>query len=139
MKRFRQFCEVVRSPKRARKLLDYMTKKDRFDGGHEWTHKKSIKTPLRGTPEHEQENDEEFNEKLYHNDFRYHRTAKVPMHNIRYTQKTVDPDKVKDKLKKPTEVALVHHKGFYHVVDGHHSITAHRLKGATHIKAKIYK
>lgn len=65
--------------------------------------------------------------------------TKVPIKHIIPTQDATHftasgyDEKIKDK----TPVKIIHHKGNHYLIDGHHRLLDHKLRGETHINAKI--
>ena len=139
---FRRFLiEVQRTPERASKLADYITKRqettpdysDTKDPNYDKKYSKQMKNPIERHPHEDYEADIE---ETGHRIDPEKKTEMVPINKIVSPQKHVSVERVKEKInnkpknQKPGTSIL--HNGVHILTDGNHSLAAAKLRGDTH-------
>ena len=106
--------ERVRTPEEASKLVDYMDKRNIKHKVHADIHGKVFS-------------------------WQKHERKRIPIKDLHTTQGWLKGPRVKRQLntdRKP--ITVVNHQGTHYIKDGHHRVMAARLRGETHIDAKVY-
>lgn len=144
MKTFRHFVEESlpeRSPRRALKLLNYLSTKNRYSrdvkpGEHDEIGSLYDKGRVLVTRPSGEYHDIGSSSKIQH----------VPLHQISHIQSNLSPERVRKKIVYPHSTHgldnrlpwIVKHQGKYHLIDGHHRLFAARLLRKPTLKAEVW-
>ena len=141
--------EVKRTPDRAIKLVNYITKRqghkdyyhhdsqyDSFDRDN--IERAVTKYQIKNNHTKDQMRLGSIDDRLS-KEFKSAEVKKLPLNKISTTQNTVETPGVVKKLKEPDNdpIKVIKHKGLHYVVNGHHRYAAARLSGDTHINAHV--
>ena len=139
MKTFKSFIiEVIRTPKRAAKLVDNLAKRQKRYGfipsPVSIYGKQTMKTilasrPFERTPEDIHDYGDSSNK--YSHD--------VPLHKIYTIQDEISKSGTKSKMNDNTEPLLYYnpHRDMYSIIDGNHRISSDKLLGKMNIKSTV--
>lgn len=143
MKKLRDIIEQERSPERAKKLIRYMGKKERFKKGVDslWKRKGDINSlfPF--------EDKKFYSRKLptYGSHWEKLPEVEVPVHKIKTIQQSIGPKDVAKKISGDEKNSsslpyMVHHvkSDTYYIWDGNHRTAAARLLKKPTVRAKVY-
>ena len=142
MMRFKQYLkEVKRDLARATKLVKNWGKRypeNPEDAGYD-EFKTPMKTPLKPWHEAPHTGDEKFHDVVLGGEATHEQTHYVPLKHVYHMQGEVDRRGVLGKMAAPTDEQPygVHYRGSIHVLDGHHRVSAARMRGETHILMKV--
>lgn len=132
-KHLRDIIEVKRAPERAEKLWHYLVKKHKEDDG--WT--QNITKSYHST---------HYFPGLVPSNFKAAELEDVPLKKIYSSQDTVLSKSIIDKIhhrgkNNPEHPWIVHDtkRDVYHLYDGNHRVAAAKLRGDSHIKARVIK